>query len=409
MSNNNLLTTINTTTETVSSNNNLNIINVTDINNSMNVNNSPSHNTLSKLNSRRSESSQSTRASKRRKSIKRSIPSESNNVNLKNHKILPSEYIKCEKTDLLTIISRMLTSIVSINDSRTSLDVKYLNSENLTRFHSRSPPEISIYNYLLRLSHYSSLENCVLIATVYYIDLLTRKYSSFALNSLTVHRFLLTATTIASKALCDSFCSNNHYAKVGGVNVIELNLLEVEFLKWVNYRVVPRDFNYDSYCERKNSNGNLEIIMTNSLKFGISTADKILDLYYERMIGLVGVQNNNTDNNHENNNNNNNYNNNNENKDNLNQSIMIGHNDNLTYQLQVISNANSAISSSSSSSTSSCDEGDEYNNNEVNDLQEYNPTKPRLPTNNNVLLVNTHHDNGSPNLIQPSISSTYPL
>lgn len=186
------------------------------------------------------------------------------------------------------MIARMLSSIVSINDARTSLDVKYLNSESLTRFHSRTPPQISIYNYLLRLAHYSSLENCVLIATVYYIDLLTRKYPLFALNSLTVHRFLLTATTIASKALCDSFCSNSHYAKVGGVNIIELNLLEVEFLKWVKYRVVPRDFNYDSYCERKNSTGNIEVNMSNALKFGISTADKILTLYYEKMVGLVG-------------------------------------------------------------------------------------------------------------------------
>lgn len=202
---------------------------------------------------------------------------------------LPARYIDCERLELITIISRMLSSIVKANDELTVIDVKYLSNENLTRFHSRSPPQISIYNYLLRLAHYSSLENCVLIVTVYYIDLLTKKYPSFALNSLTVHRFLLTATTIASKALCDSFCSNQHYAKVGGVNIIELNLLEVEFLKWVNYRVVPRDFNYDSFCERRNSStGSVEINTSNALKYGISTAHKILDLYYEKMIGLVG-------------------------------------------------------------------------------------------------------------------------
>lgn len=265
------------------------------------------YNTIHKLNSRRNSNSKLNQVTKRHKTDKsdKLDKLEINEKLEKGEKIvkpeitqdtsfikkLPLQYIKCEKADLITIISRMLTSIVLINDSTTSLDIKYLSNEYLTRFHSRSPPQISIYNYLLRLSHYSSLENCVLIATVYYIDLLTRQYPSFALNSLTVHRFLLTATTIASKALCDSFCSNNHYAKVGGVNVIELNLLEVEFLKWVNYRVVPRDFNYDSICERKNSaNGNVEVIMNNSLKYGISTADKILDLYYEKMISLVGSE-----------------------------------------------------------------------------------------------------------------------
>jgi hypothetical protein len=244
-----------------------------------------------------------------------------------NCRILPSEYIKCDKVDLITIISRMLSSIVSINDSRTSLDVKYLSSQHLTRFHSRSPPQISIYNYLRRLAHYSSLENCVLIATVYYIDLLTMQYPTFALNSLTVHRFLLTATTIASKALCDSFCSNNHYAKVGGVNITELNLLEGEFLKWVNYRVVPRDFNYDSICERKNSMGNIELNLSNALKFGIASADKILDLYYVKMIGLCGGFQNN-------------------------EFTQIGSNDNLIYTLEEPLHAGMEVSYSSSSCTS---------------------------------------------------------
>lgn len=281
-----------------------------------------------KSQSRRSSYTQQARASKRRKSsIQISEPSD-------NQKFLPAEYIHCDKMELITIISRMLSSIVSINDSRTSLDVHYLNSASLTRFHSRSPPHISIYSYLVRLSHYSSLENCVLIATVYYIDLLTIKYPSFALNSLTVHRFLLTATTIASKALCDFFCSNNHYAKVGGVNIIELNLLEVEFLKWVNYRVIPRDFNYDSVCERKNSAGAVEVNQVNSLKFGISTAEEILSLYYEKMIGLVGGGNldaNGADK----------------------SIIQVGHNDDQIYRLEVPDDLASLMSSSSSSSSSS--------------------------------------------------------
>ncbi|ODQ77941.1 hypothetical protein BABINDRAFT_18353, partial [Babjeviella inositovora NRRL Y-12698] len=97
-------------------------------------------------------------------------------------------------------------------------------------FHSRSPPNISIHSYLLRLSKYSSIPNSILLATIYYIDLLSSKFPAFSLNSLTVHRFLLTATTVGCKGLLDSFATNTHYAKVGGVQVDELNLLEMEFL-----------------------------------------------------------------------------------------------------------------------------------------------------------------------------------
>lgn len=308
--------------------------------------------------SRRNSTVENSSSIKRRKSCNNNnnnnIPN-SNNTSNKQYKILPREYIKCEKTELITIISRMLSSIVKINDSRTSLDVKYLNNKNLTRFHSRSSPQISIFNYLLRLSHYSSLENCVLIATVYYIDLLTMQYPSFALNSLTVHRFLLTATTIASKALCDSFCSNNHYAKVGGVNIIELNLLEVEFLKWVNYRVVPRDYNYDSICQRKNSTGNIEFDLNNSLQFGISNAHKILDLYYEKMISLCGGFSNNNNNNNTNN----------TPKD----FTKIGHNDEFIYTLEETLILSRYSSSSSTNSSSSNPQSPIINNQSVENIK----------------------------------------
>lgn len=298
---------------------------------------------------------------KRRKSC---VESKQDKPATRQKRKLPTQYIDCNRIDLITIISRMLSSIVKANDELTVIDVKYLSNENLTRFHSRSPPQISIYNYLLRLAHYSSLENCVLIATVYYIDLLTKMYPSFALNSLTVHRFLLTATTIASKALCDSFCSNQHYAKVGGVNIIELNLLEVEFLEWVNYRVVPRDFNYDKLCERRSSAGGTEINTTQLLKYGISTADKILDLYYEKMIGLVGGVDGDF--------------------------INVGMNDDVVYQMQELQSSSTVLnlitrtistgSTSSSISTSISSSSSSTSHEYEDDHQQFNsPSRYNLP------------------------------
>ncbi|KAG7809312.1 hypothetical protein KL921_003309 [Ogataea angusta] len=207
------------------------------------------------------------------------------------YRTLPQKFIHCPKDDLIVIISRMLSSLISINDQQISSDI---NQQSLTRFHSRSPPQISLYSYLSRLSHYSSLENSVLITSIYYIDLLSMCYPIFAVNSLTVHRFLLTATTVASKALCDSFCSNSHYAKVGGVNLMELNVLETEFLNKVGYRVVPRDFNYDRLQERKSSTGTLDTDYLKKIKLGIENASEVLDLYYKRMVMLVGARDNGT-------------------------------------------------------------------------------------------------------------------
>lgn len=75
---------------------------------------------------------------------------------------------------------------------------------------------------------------------VYYIDRLCAMYPDFTINTLTVHRFLITAATVAAKGLSDSFWNNSTYARVGGVKVAELKLLELEFLVKVDWKIVPK-------------------------------------------------------------------------------------------------------------------------------------------------------------------------
>jgi hypothetical protein len=75
---------------------------------------------------------------------------------------------------------------------------------------------------------------------VFYVDKLCAMYPSFTISSLTVHRFLITAATVAAKGLSDSFWTNSLYARVGGVSVRELALLELEFLRKLDWRIVPK-------------------------------------------------------------------------------------------------------------------------------------------------------------------------
>ena len=74
---------------------------------------------------------------------------------------------------------------------------------------------------------------------VYYIDRLCDLYPAFTVTSLTIHRFLITAATVAAKGLSDSYWNNTMYARVGGIKVTELSLLELEFLDRVDWKVVP--------------------------------------------------------------------------------------------------------------------------------------------------------------------------
>lgn len=136
-------------------------------------------------------------------------------------------------TDLGILISDMLLDLVRINDKIP------LKDGQLTRFHSRAPPAISVRDYLNRLIVHATLIPPILLSMVYYIDRLCALYPAFTISSLTVHRFLISAATVAAKGLSDSFWTNNTYARVGGVSVKELALLELEFLEKMEWRIVP--------------------------------------------------------------------------------------------------------------------------------------------------------------------------
>ncbi|KAL6860969.1 cyclin domain-containing protein [Trichoderma novae-zelandiae] len=147
--------------------------------------------------------------------------------------ILPQKYEHCPVEHMVELIAHMLGELIATNDAIR------ISSGGLTRFHSRTPPGISVRDYLHRLARHATLIPPLLLAMVYYIDRLCALYPEFTINTLTVHRFLITAATVAAKGLSDSFWNNTTYARVGGVRVAELRLLELEFLYRVDWRIVP--------------------------------------------------------------------------------------------------------------------------------------------------------------------------
>ncbi|OAA71178.1 cyclin-dependent protein kinase regulator Pho80 [Cordyceps fumosorosea ARSEF 2679] len=135
-------------------------------------------------------------------------------------KVLPARYELCPVDDMVELISHMLNELIATNDAiRTT-------SGGLTRFHSR-------------LAKHATLIPPLLLSMVYYIDRLCALYPEFTINTLTVHRFLITAATVAAKGLSDAFWNNTTYARVGGVRLAELKMLELEFLYRVDWRIVP--------------------------------------------------------------------------------------------------------------------------------------------------------------------------
>ncbi|RKP35658.1 cyclin-domain-containing protein, partial [Dimargaris cristalligena] len=144
---------------------------------------------------------------------------------------LASNYYEINSTDLIRLVAGMLDQLIAVND-RIPFE-----RDHLTRFHSRTAPNISVVDYLTRIVRYTRLENSCLLLILVYIDWAPGTMPVFHISSLTVHRFLITAVTISAKAICDYYCTNTHYARVGGVSIQEMNSLEIELLNYLRWRV----------------------------------------------------------------------------------------------------------------------------------------------------------------------------
>ncbi|KAG2078765.1 cyclin-domain-containing protein [Suillus decipiens] len=147
---------------------------------------------------------------------------------------LPAAFEVAEIDSLALLIANMLERLIAHNDKIPLLP------ESLTRFHSRAVPNISVLDYLRRIIKWTKVEKSCLLLTLHYVDQICARIPLFTLSSLTCHRFIIASITVSSKGLCDSFCTNALYARVGGIPVPELNVLEREFLRAIDWRLMVR-------------------------------------------------------------------------------------------------------------------------------------------------------------------------
>lgn len=141
------------------------------------------------------------------------------------------DYSACHAGDLVSLIAFMLMAQVKNNSTLR------LTPCTATRFQSQTTPSISVIDYLQRLAVYARLTNSVLLGMVCYIDRISTLCPEFAITDLTAHRLLVTTAVIASKVVSDHLPCHKTFARVGGVTTKELAILELYYLKKVDWRV----------------------------------------------------------------------------------------------------------------------------------------------------------------------------
>lgn len=117
-----------------------------------------------------------------------------------------------------------------------------------TVFHALEPPSISPSDYLARLFRYSYCSRSVFVAALLIMERVAAVDPEvFTPNSLNVHRLLVTAVLLATKSFDDILYDNAHFAKVGGLDLAELNMLELDMLTRLQFKLHITNEEYFRY------------------------------------------------------------------------------------------------------------------------------------------------------------------
>ena len=169
----------------------------------------------------------------------------SNNHNdITNMDITQLDYIQISN-NVIDIISEILDEIVKESASLDLLteaeeEQQTTTSALIQDFLSKKPPQISINKYLKRFMKYSKPEPSTLIISLIYIDKICE-------NSNLQLTMFFACLIVAIKYNEDDYYSNEYYAKVGGITLKELNLLEYNILILLDFNVFIDDLVYESY------------------------------------------------------------------------------------------------------------------------------------------------------------------
>ena len=83
-----------------------------------------------------------------------------------------------------------------------------------------------------------------------YVDRIIQSNPNFVVNSLNIHRLLITAVMVSAKILDDLQPKSEYFANLGGVDVKELQTLERNLLSLLDFHVmVDPDVLFSKYQE----------------------------------------------------------------------------------------------------------------------------------------------------------------
>lgn len=150
---------------------------------------------------------------------------------------------------LLTCVGSVLQAMIGESE-RTG---KALPSDHAAAcFCAKAAPKISIDFYLSRICTHIPLSDASFVLPLLYMERLACRYPGGVVNKLSWAKLLVTGVMLASKYLDDEediHYNNAFYAKVGGISVKEMSMLETRFLQLLDWDLYVTEAEYNRYSK----------------------------------------------------------------------------------------------------------------------------------------------------------------
>ncbi|KAL6888580.1 hypothetical protein ACP4OV_009606 [Aristida adscensionis] len=141
-------------------------------------------------------------------------------------------------------------------------------SASSSAFRGRTRPGIAVRRYAERIYRYAGCSPACFVVAYVYLDRLAQRRqeehggggaenadgeaeadaAAVGVDSYSVHRLLITSVMVAAKFMDDIHYNNAYFARVGGVEVPEMNGLELELLFALRFRLNVTPDTFARYC-----------------------------------------------------------------------------------------------------------------------------------------------------------------
>jgi hypothetical protein len=152
--------------------------------------------------------------------------------------------------DIIKSINESLSTVLEENKKLKNYKEIIIKQNNMC-FSANSIPNITLYEYLVRIQKYTLIEGNTLILSVIYIDRLCQ-FGKITLTHYNIHRILFAAILIAIKYNEDEFYDNNYYAEIAGIKANELKFIEYNFFCISNFNLYVSDNVFRKYSRYLN-------------------------------------------------------------------------------------------------------------------------------------------------------------